>query len=134
MLHPIIQILILEFIAIAIIIVYGHYRCKNKNFTDPLGHKIPIGDLDGWSLDHILWNFILGYFFPKYILFILFLGILWELFETYCGIYKPDFLNNWGYCTTDKKNNDKVWWYGKFSDIICNLTGVLLGSYVSTLK
>ena len=42
-----------------IIFIYGSYRCKNPNYKDILETKIYIGDLDGWSISHLLF-FLIG--------------------------------------------------------------------------
>ena len=118
------------------IFIYGKYRCDNyhkNNNVDRLefnlfknSHKF---GLDGWSITHFTLFFIIGFFYPQIFIITISLGILWELFETFIGIYKPTFIKGFGFCTlTDNKY--KVWWYGKWSDLVVNLLGFLCGSYL----
>ena len=51
-----------------------------------------------------------------------------ELFETIVGIYKPELINGFGFQLT--KSKYKVWWYGKWSDIVVNFIGFMLGSII----
>ena len=82
--------------------------------------------MDGWTLIHLVQNSVLGYLFPNYVMFIIMLGISWEIFEIYDGVFKPSFLKGWGHCSSDRK----IWWYGKLTDIIANILGVHMGSYI----
>ena len=123
-------ILIYSLFIVFTIAIYGKFRCSNKDFNDPLLLKLGIWDLDGWSLTHLFFHMSLGYLFPKHIFYITFFAVLWELFEWYVGVYKPTFANGLGHCLTtdnDDIDSEKVWWYGKISDIIVNLTGFIIG-------
>ena len=112
--------------------IYGYYRCKNiETHKDYLSFELFNNSqsnygLDGWSISHLLFYMLLGYLFPNKIILTLSLGIIWELFETYIGIYKPIIFKDFGFCSTD---NSKVWWYGKISDIIVNFIGFMIGQY-----
>ena len=119
-------IIFLQFLTVVSIFIYGRYRCKNKNFNDPFQKKINFLDMDGWTLIHLVQNSFLGYLFPNYVIFIIMLGISWEIFEIYYGVFKPSFLKGWGHCSSDRK----IWWYGKLTDIIANILGVHMGSYI----
>jgi hypothetical protein len=121
-------ILFLEFLTALCIFIYGRYRCKHKTFIDPFQKKIKILDLDGWSILHLVQNSVLGYLFPDYIIFIIILGVMWEVFEMYYGVFRPTFLEGWGHCSSDRK----IWWYGKLTDIVSNILGVFMGSYIKT--
>ena len=117
-----------------LITLYGYYRCKNiETHKDVLSFELFNNSskkygLDGWSISHLLFYMLLGYLFPNKIILTLSLGIIWELFETYIGIYKPYIFQEFGFCSTDISN---VWWYGKFSDIIVNFIGFIIGQYLA---
>ena len=71
---------------------------------------------------------MIGYLYPKTIIISMLLGSLWELTETYFGIYRPKIVKGYGFCDTKNKNEKpKVWWYGKKSDIFVNFTGFMVG-------
>jgi len=125
--------LLCYFVVCAVLIfMYGNYRCENPDFKDPLQTKLGIGDLDGWSLSHLLFFMFIGYHFKgKYLIAAFFIGVLWELFEHYCGSTgtAPAWLG--GDCSkirTDPLEGN--WWYGKWSDIVMNLIGLVLGSHL----
>ena len=125
---------ILTLVSITSIALYGKYRCKYLNtYTDFLEGELFKGSnklgLDGWSLTHYFGYAFMGFIFPNMLIFTTIGGILWELFETYVGIYKPSIIMDIGFCkslNSDGKN--KVWWYGKLSDIVVNTLGVLSGA------
>ncbi len=122
------------FICISIIFLYGRYRCLNLNsHKDPLEISfIKKFSIDGWSFTHLFFFMIIGFVYPFSLYLSMFLGIIWELFETYVGYYKPNFLKGWGYCST--KKTKKIWWYGKWSDIIVNFIGFKTGQYIKLNK
>ena len=108
-------------------LIYGKYRCNNPNFEDPLDLRFAFWDFDAWSLVHFGVCVVGGYFFPNYLYLMFFWGVIWEIFEYYYGKYQPDFLEGLGNCFL----TDKVWWYGKTSDIFVNLIGLMVGYYIS---
>ena len=110
-------------------LLYGKYRCTHPDFLDPLLKKSGIWDLDGWSMMHVGQYIILGYLFPHYFYFIMGLGIIWEGLEFYYERAKLDIFKGYGHCTTD--SGDQVWWYGKLSDLVCNLVGFRIGYALS---
>lgn len=123
-------------LAFLIILFYGKYRCDHPYFKDPLEYTF-FGEIDLWSINHFIFFTFLGYLFPKTFWSSLIIGILWELFETFNGIYKPKIFNGYGHC--DKLTSDRpdgLWWYGKSSDIIMNTLGFAFGYYLNknTLK
>ena len=122
--------LLCYFVVCAILIfIYGNYRCDNPDFKDPLQTKLGIGDLDGWSLSHLLFFMFIGYHFKgKYLIVAFLLGILWELFEHYYGEERPGWLG--GDCDMRTDRLDGRWWYGKWSDIVMNTIGLLSGHYL----
>jgi hypothetical protein len=120
-------------IAVSVICIYGKIRCEYKGFSDPLQFKIPIWDLDGWSLTHLLGFTFVGFTRPHDIRIAMIFGIIWELFEYYYGYFKPGFLVNWGHCVMpDSPINESIWWYGKISDLFVNGIGLLFGRYIHT--
>ena len=126
---------ILIITVIIIIGVYGHYRAVfSKSYKDVLENELFKGSgkygLDGWSITHYLCFLVAGYIYPDTLLITMGMGILWELFETYVGIYKPKFLENIGFIQSDDKYNGKVWWYGKPSDVVVNFLGFITGVYI----
>jgi hypothetical protein len=107
---------------------YGKYRCTHKSFKDPLETQLFLG-LDGWSATHFCFFFVLGYFFPNTFIFSMAVGISWELFEHYYGKERPGWLGGYGDCddlATDRTEGN--WWYGKWTDIVCNTSGFILGA------
>ena len=114
-----------------LIFMYGNYRCDNPDFKDPLQTKLGIWDLDGWSLSHLLFYMFIGYHFKgKYLIAAFLLGVLWELFEHYYGEERPEWLSGYGDCDMQTDRLDGSWWYGKWSDIVINLIGLVLGSHL----
>ena len=122
--------LICYFVVCAVLIfMYGNYRCDNPDFKDPLETRLGIGELDGWSLSHLLFFMFIGYHFKgKYLIAAFLLGVLWELFEHYYGEERPGWLG--GDCDMGTDRLDGRWWYGKWSDIAMNLIGLVLGSHL----
>ena len=75
--------------------------------------------ITGWEFSHFILYFIIGIFSPKFYE-ILFFGVLWEIFEYVYGVY----------------TNRKKYWtsggvQGQLTDIIMNILGFLLGSFIS---
>jgi hypothetical protein len=113
---------------------YGKYRCDNKSFKDPLETHLILG-LDGWSASHFLFFILVGYLFPKTFFLSMTMGILWELFEHYYGKERPGWLGGYGDCNdlaTDREEGN--WWYGKWTDIVCNSAGFIAGCWLRLLR
>lgn len=131
---PYYKIFYLTFLQWMFPLIYGKFRCDNHaTIKDPYQTKILLGDLDGWSFLHLLIGIGGGFLFPNYLYTLIAIGIVWELFETYYGIYQPSFLEGWGHCISgDKKlEENTIWWYGKFTDILANIVGLLMGYFIS---
>ena len=126
---------LLYVIVLSFIFLYGQYRCSNKTFKDPLEKKISIAkiELDGWSITHVTFFMLMGYLFPNTLIQTMGMGILWELFEHVYGKHRPGWLGGYGgQCNnmaTDREDGN--WWYGKWTDIVCNMFGFLVGQYLS---
>ena len=126
---------LLYVVCISAIILYGKYRCnsvkRRKDFLEfELFKSSGKYGIDGWSITHITFNGIVGYLYPNALVPSMILGGIWELIETYIGIYNPKFMKEFGSCDVkDLKNGDKsnVWWYGKKSDILINFIGFMAG-------
>jgi len=119
-----------------IVFAYGDYRCKNRDFKDPLEKQIGIGKLDGWSISHFLLFTVAGYLFPDKYVIALAIGCVWELFEHYSGKSHPSWLEGYGDCdklASDKSDNGN-WWYGKWTDIVMNTMGFTAGIYLKRKK
>jgi len=118
-----------------VVFAYGKYRCdyitKHKDILEfslfPNSNKYGI---DGWSITHFSLFLLVGYFYSKTFILSMTLGLLWELFETYVGIYKPKLIRGLGFCQLSS-NRYKIWWYGKWSDPVFNLLGFLTGAYIN---
>ena len=121
------------------IILYSKYRCNNEKFVDPLttGNKI-CSICDGWSILHFTLFMICGYLFPKEFIFTTLCGILWELLEylvsnTEYSIF--DVLRGISQCKlTDNDTIGEHWFYSKYTDIILNILGFIVGSFISIGK
>ena len=131
--------LLLLFSAPIMIFLYGLYRCKNiRNHKDILEFSL-FGDsnklgMDGWLLSHYLFFVMLGFIHPNVMRLSVLMGLLWEVFEWWVGVYKPKFLEGIGFCPSPSgaKKRGNVWWYWKWQDPIANLLGFMTGKYLST--
>ena len=137
---------VIYFIIITLIIFkYGSYLCNNPGYKDILRTYLGIYDLDGWSLTHLFFFMFIGYHYKnKYLIIAFILGILWEIFEQYgsrdrelalwlgatcemnlgARVGCPDCKN----LETDRE--DSNWWYGKWTDILMNGLGLIIGYYL----
>ena len=123
--------ILLLLIPTLMVFAYGKYRCdnivKHKDILEfGLFKNSDKFGLDGWSITHFSLFFIVGFFYSKVFVITMLLGIFWELFETYVGIYKPEIIKGLGFCELSA-NKYKVWWYGKLSDPLANFLGFVLG-------
>ena len=119
------------------IFLYGIYRCRNSNF-DPF--KPPLIDsvpwMDGWAFVHFLVYFLIGRGVrvlnrsPWYLILTFAFGIAWEAFEWFAGNQPPGWL--YGDCRMSTDKEDGKWWYGQWTDILMNGTGLLHGYGLKT--
>ena len=117
------------FIVVSIIFIWGFI--KSIIGSDFLLTNIGIWDLDIWSITHFICFFIMTYVCPKKWKLLFIIGVVWELFEQFYGYLPPALINNLAldYIPTDNKN--QKWWYGRFSDIICNSLGIMLAIHLN---
>ena len=126
---------LLSIFVIGSIFIYGNHRCQHPEFKDPLekplfDEKLPW--LDGWAYTHFITFFFIGLFadsyYYEYWLVAVGLGITWEVFEHIVGEERPGWMGGYGGCNmaTDK-NEDGNWWYGKWTDVLINGIGFILG-------
>ena len=130
-----------------VIVVYSAIRCNNKQLKDPLS-TMPLGGentvfsdiLDGWSLSHFTIFALCGIFFSDYFVFIMIMGISWELFEYLTSNSNMNIpLLSWfrgiSKCNAlSQENRDGHWMYAKTSDIFVNMAGFIVGSAMSNSK
>jgi VanZ family protein len=129
----VVKIIVISFLCAGFIMVYGFMRCRIPGYKDPLT-KTVFGErwkeiLDGWSLAHLLFYMLLGYMFPDYLILIVLIGAAWEVVES-LSQHKPFYLSG---CkaqkviSTDPTNSAQGWWYSKFTDLIHNTIGAMIG-------
>jgi hypothetical protein len=113
---------------------------KAKVLDHPIAQKI-----DGWSVSHLVFFFILGVLFPRRHLQFLLVGYGWEVIETYLGQgdirlsgmrikligenvpqVQPD-------GSVKYVADDDQYWYGKESDVIMDILGYSIGSYLADM-
>jgi hypothetical protein len=111
-------------------LLYGKYRCMHPEFEDPLQNQSGFWDIDGWSAIHIAQFTFLGFLFPAYFIFIMGIGLAWEGMEFLYESRKLQFFQGFGHCVSTDQSPDKVWWYGKVSDIFSNLLGFGIGYFL----
>ena len=124
-------------IAPIIVFFYGWYRCSHiKEHKDILEFSLIKNSkkygVDGWLLSHYLFFVMMGFIYPNTLRISVIMGLVWELFEWYCGVYKPKCLEGIGFCKSPSgaKQRGKVWWYWKWQDPIANTLGFITGKYI----
>ncbi len=125
------QLVVIAVFQILMVFVYGKYRrARKETFSDPFMTQIGVGDLDGWSLWHLVTFALLGYIYPTEFWFSMTLGTIWELIEWQLGSTNaPEWIRVFaGAATPDASGR---WWYGRVSDIVMNALGFGLGILLS---
>lgn len=133
--QPEIEILIVCLICVLLIVAYGTFRCKQPQFKDPFTKSMfpaPWSNfLDGWGLLHFFFYMGLAYKYPRHLVLIFILGLLWEIVESLLKD-RPFYISK---CNVDPiidtDGEKKVWWYGRWEDIVMNSLGMALGYYLS---
>lgn len=131
--------------AVASIAGYGMY-IRTRRKPDLLATKLidlealglgPDQGIDGWSLSHVLFFWVLGLLDPGRPLRYFALGAAWEGLETFLGQVPVDLgtgrvmllgpANAKGVLTRD----DEQYWYGRWTDLLMNSAGYALGSWAA---
>lgn len=81
---------------------------------------------NGWALSHLILYTILGYYYPDEYLFIFIVGLLWEIYE-----FSYSYLDICKYIYRKLLKTDKMYIVGNIYDPLINITGYLLGCYLS---
>ncbi len=128
-------------VAIVCIIVYGHYL-RHTGKKDVLAKQIydhPVcQEIDGWSLSHLFFFALLGWFYPDKHLQFLAVGVGWEVIETLLGQYPLELSGKRLQLVGDQDEEGNstgkkdAYWYGKESDIVADIAGYCLGSALAT--
>jgi len=129
--------ILLVTMCVSFIVVYGSYRCIDKNnkmfFLDakPIFKIDALGfEFDRWSISHILFFTLIGFFYPKTFYFSMIGGAIWEVIEFSLGYFKPKwFFDNW--CLG--VNNISEWWFYKWDDLLMNCIGFSIGMNLSKI-
>jgi len=123
--HPSLQVILICAGVVLSIAAYGTYRCKSANFKDPLTTTFLPAPwdkfADGWGVTHLLFFLILTYFYTEQWILIFFLGVLWEIIESFFHDH-PFYISKCNYVL----DTDQVagWWYGRWQDIVMNSIGM----------
>lgn len=127
-----IKIILIDCMTAFSIMLYGTYRCRSTSFKDPFTGCVSKNEklckfVDGWGIIHFFYFMILGFFFPEDLPTIFWMGVLWEMVESYSHDH-PFYLAECKYViSTDK---DSGWWYGRWQDIVMNTLGMCCGYYL----
>jgi hypothetical protein len=71
---------------------------------------------------------ILGYNFPNTFILSIIIGILWELCEYTLGKNRIPLLEECYNLSSDIQDGN--WWYAKWSDVLLNILGFLIGKAI----
>jgi len=126
--------IIVAFIFIKWLYLRSQYGASGVAANDPMNVKVlDVPYLENccswWPISHFILFFILGYFFPECWGYLIFFGILWELFEVvmfYVTSQETQVVR-----TADRRieytNN---WWAGSYKDVLMNTLGAT-GGYLT---
>ena len=125
--------IVISSLCVFLILMYGNYRCSNKAtyFHDPLLTKLGLLDLDGWSLTHVLFYVLLGYLFPKHFVYLMLVGILWEIVEEFVLNHLKSVDYHSKCAKILPRDQEARWWFGRVSDIPMNAIGFAIGYHLS---
>lgn len=132
-----IQILMICLLCVICIVAYGTFRCKQPNFQDPFTKSMlpaPWSNfLDGWGILHVFFFMGLAYAYPRHLLFIFVAGVVWELVE-FILKDRPFYISKCNVAPViDTNGVQKVWWYGRWEDIVMNSIGIAIGYTLASL-
>ena len=126
-----IKFMMMFVVCVAVIFLYGSFRCERPEFKDPLQTKLRLLDLDGWSLTHLFFFMLIGYNYGgKYLVGAFILGVLWEIFEHLYGASRPGWMGGYSDCSKISDQAGGNWWYGKWTDVVMNGSGLIIGYYL----
>ena len=136
--NPKLQIFLIGLYSQAIIIWFSGVRCSDQLLKDPMqkivgGEKGPFAQMrDGWSFSHFIWFAIVANMFPNEIPFLVFGGVMWEIFEYLTSNYDFKMLKILRGISECKIVTDEsqTWFYAKYTDIIMNILGCFTGYLV----
>ena len=128
----------LYIVCIIAIVVYG-WCLRHTGRKDVLAKKYfehPLcGEIDGWSITHVLFFFVLGVLYPGRPLQFFTAGVLWEIVETCLGQNHITTLSGTRVQLIGDQDQEgratgkkDAYWYGKAGDIIVDQLGYLVGS------
>ncbi len=111
------------------ILLYERYMCA-LNIRDIMIQPLlpePFENVsDGWAISHIILYTILAYLFPKRIVLLFFVGILWEIIEEGYG-----WLLRHSYIKVPEciklSDSRQTWWFGRWHDLVSNSIGLAIG-------
>ena len=86
-----------------------------------------------WSLSHLILYMYFGYMFPNMFIEFLIIGIIWEGIEAVFPLIVTDYKTQ--FCQNNHRIDCKIvcqisppnYWYGRFSDIVANSAGFIIG-------
>jgi hypothetical protein len=73
---------------------------------------------DWWSVSHVMLYIVLGFAFPHLWVLLIVISISWELLEHLSSCFERQYIH---------KPGDPVYWCGKWSDLIVNSFGFIIG-------
>jgi hypothetical protein len=122
---------------VILIVMYGNI-IEKLGFNDNLANKFydNCNDCDYWGVTHFLFYAALGLLFPNHHLRFLFLGSMWEIIEGKVGSVNygdnsiVHLFGGWGKNKIKTTTND--WWYGRMGDIVFNMAGYTVASWIAS--
>lgn len=134
-----VSVVTLILICIFLICIYGVFLRRTKR-RDILANDFfstsLIQNINGWSMTHFAFFFLLGVLYPGHHLAALNAGIIWEFVEQGLGTNIIKINGKRIQLVGDavdgvSTGNDEAYWYGKTSDIIINILGYCIGDYIA---
>ena len=87
---------------------------------------------DGWSFSHFMWFAIVTNMYPNEIPFLIFTGVIWEIFEYLTSNSEFKMLKILRGISECKivADESQTWFYAKYTDVIMNILGCFAGHLV----
>ncbi len=128
------QIIFIVLVCIISIFAYGKIL-RTCQIQDSLEKEFSCVGCDGWAFLHFLFFMLLGFVDPNKFVYYSGLGIAWEVFETILGQNNIKVSGNRlmlvGESTPSGTYSDKVYWYGRVTDIAFNSVGYAIGTWLN---